>query len=90
MAKHHYPKHRLGETIVWQGEHPIAAAAQKVKFIADERYELTPLIQPFADLPNKTAVNGYETREVNKNKISLKKHLCHLVWQKDKYLQNMI
>src|SRR5271156_3584278 len=29
--------------IAWQGEHPIAEGAQKVKFTADEVYEVTPL-----------------------------------------------
>ena len=40
---------------VWQGEHPIAAGAQKIDFIADEAYEITPLIQGFADTMNKSA-----------------------------------
>src|ERR1700712_6011407 len=39
--------------IVWQGDHPIAAGAQKVNFIADQAYEVTPLIQGFADAMNK-------------------------------------
>ncbi|MFX7140418.1 hypothetical protein ABTH88_21040, partial [Acinetobacter baumannii] len=34
----------------WRGDHPIAAGAQKVDFIADEAYEVTPLLQGFADL----------------------------------------
>jgi hypothetical protein len=37
----------------WKGEHPIAAGAQKVNFIADERYAVTPLLQGFADVLNK-------------------------------------
>ncbi|WP_316824412.1 hypothetical protein [Pedobacter miscanthi] len=63
----------LKGNIVWQGEHPIAVNAQKVKFIADEGYEVTPLIQPFADLLNKIAVNGYNTWEVGKTQNILKK-----------------
>ncbi|MDB5143404.1 MAG: hypothetical protein JWQ66_2117 [Mucilaginibacter sp.] len=37
----------------WKGEHPIAAGAQKVDFIADKAYTVTPLIQGFADVLNK-------------------------------------
>lgn len=59
--------------IIWQGDHPVAANAQKVKFIADDQYEVTPLIQGFADLLNKIAVNGYNNWEVNKPQSILKK-----------------
>jgi len=37
----------------WKGEHPIATGAQKVDFIADEAYTVTPLHQGFADVLNK-------------------------------------
>ena len=50
--------------IVWQGEHPIAEGAQKVKFIADEAYEVTPLIQGFADAMNQVAGKGFNKWEV--------------------------
>ena len=50
---------------VWQGEHPIAAGAQKIDYIADEAYEITPLIQGFADAMTAVAGNGYERWEVN-------------------------
>ncbi|WP_249137126.1 hypothetical protein [Bradyrhizobium tropiciagri] len=43
----------------WQGAHPIAPGAQKVDFIADEAYEVTPLAQGFADVLNKVASVGY-------------------------------
>ncbi|NEU99138.1 hypothetical protein [Bradyrhizobium uaiense] len=43
----------------WQGAHPIAPGAQKVDFIADEAYEVTPLAQGFADVLNKVASAGY-------------------------------
>ena len=43
----------------WQGPHPIAAGAQKVDFVADEAYEVTPLIQGFADVLDKVASAGY-------------------------------
>lgn len=44
----------------WQGEHPIAAGAQKVDFVADEAYEVTPLVQGFADVLNKVSSQGYD------------------------------
>jgi hypothetical protein len=49
----------------WQGPHPIAAGAQKVDFIADEAYEVTPLAQGFADVLNKVASAGYSPWAVN-------------------------
>lgn len=51
--------------MVWRGPHPIAAGAQKVDFIADEGYEVTPLVQGFADLLNQVASKGYAKWEVN-------------------------
>jgi len=44
----------------WRGPHPIAAGAQKVDFVADEAYEVTPLAQGFADVLDKVASAGYE------------------------------
>lgn len=52
---------KIGGHMVWQGPHPIAAGAQKVDFVADESYEVTPLAQPFADVLNKVAATGYTT-----------------------------
>ena len=46
--------------IVWQGEHPIATGAQKVNFIADEGYEVTPLHQGFTDILNQIASEVFE------------------------------
>ena len=43
----------------WRGEHPIGAGAQKVDFVADEAYEVTPLLTGFADVLNKVARDGY-------------------------------
>lgn len=40
--------------MLWRGEHPIAAGAHKVDFVADEAYEVTPLLQGFADLVNQS------------------------------------
>ena len=51
--------------IVWQGDHPIAAGAQKVNFIADMAYEVTPLAQGFADVMNQVASKGINKWEVN-------------------------
>jgi hypothetical protein len=49
----------------WRGPHAIAAGAQKVDFVADEGYEVTPLIQGFADVLNQVASKGYDKWEVN-------------------------
>ena len=51
--------------MVWRGAHPITAGAQKVDFVADEAYEVTPLIQGFADVLNKVANAGYGKWQVN-------------------------
>jgi hypothetical protein len=51
--------------LLWQGPHPIAPGAQKVDFIADETYEVTPLAQGFADVLNKVASAGYAPWAVN-------------------------
>ena len=61
------PLVRIGNKahIVWQGDHPIAAGAQKVKFTADTVYDVTPLVQGFADLLNQVASAGFSTWEVN-------------------------
>jgi hypothetical protein len=51
--------------MLWQGPHPIAPGAQKVDFVADEAYEVTPLAQGFADVLNKVASAGYSPWVVN-------------------------
>jgi hypothetical protein len=51
--------------MTWQGPHPIAPGAQKVNFTADEAYEVTPLVQGFADVLNKVASAGYAPWAVN-------------------------
>jgi hypothetical protein len=56
---------KIGGHMLWQGAHPIAPGAQKVDFIADESYEVTPLVQGFADILNKVASAGYEPWAVN-------------------------
>jgi hypothetical protein len=56
---------RIGGHMQWHGAHPIAPGAQKVDFLADESYEVTPLVQGFADLLNKVASTGYAPWAVN-------------------------
>ena len=51
----------------WQGAHPIAPGAQKVDFVADEAYEVTPLLQGFADVLNQVAAQGYAKWEVGQS-----------------------
>jgi hypothetical protein len=51
--------------MLWQGPHPIAPGAQKVDFVADEAYEVTPLSPGFADILNKVASAGYVPWAVN-------------------------
>jgi hypothetical protein len=45
--------------MLWRGEHSIAAGAHKVDFVADEAYQVTPLLQSFTDLLNQVAAQGY-------------------------------
>ena len=56
---------RIGGHMLWRGSHPIAPGAQKVDFVADESYEVTPLVQGFADVLNKVASAGYAPWAVN-------------------------
>lgn len=56
---------KIGGHMQWQGAHPIAQGAQKVDFVADESYEVTPLAQGFADVLNKVATDGYGSWAVN-------------------------
>ena len=56
---------RIAGHMLWRGEHPIAPGAQKVDFVADEAYEVTPLAQPFADVLSKVASAGYAPWAVN-------------------------
>ena len=56
---------KIAGHMLWQGPHPIAPGAQKVDFVADEAYEVTPLMQGFADVLNKVASAGYAPWTVN-------------------------
>ena len=58
-------KIKIGGHMTWRGPHPVAVDAQKVDFVADESYEVTPLIQGFADVLNTIAKSGYSRWEVN-------------------------
>lgn len=48
----------------WQGAHPIAEGAQKVDYVADTAYEITPLHQGFADAINRFPAKGLDKWEV--------------------------
>jgi hypothetical protein len=61
-----------GHTL-WQGPHPIAPGAQKINFVADESYDVTPLAQGFADILNKVASAGYATWAVNSSQSIFEK-----------------
>src|SRR5246127_240160 len=57
----------------WKGNHPIADGAQKVDFIADGAYEVTPLLQGFADVMNQLASKGFNKWEINNTQSILGK-----------------
>jgi len=59
--------------IVWQGDHAIAAEAQKVTFMADDEYQVTPLLQGFADAMNHAASKGFDKWEVHRAQSIIKK-----------------
>ena len=59
--------------MVWQGSHSIADGAQKVDFIADEAYKVTPLLQGFVDVMNQLASKGFDKWEVNGTQSIFKK-----------------
>ena len=63
----------LGGHILWQGEHPIASGAQKVHFIADTTYDVTPLAQGFAAVLNQVANKGFDPWEVDRTQSILGK-----------------
>jgi hypothetical protein len=62
--------------ITWQGDHPIAEGAQKVHFVADTAYDVTPLAQGFADLLNQVASTGFDRWEVNQEQSILQKRFA--------------
>jgi len=62
--------------MLWQGPHPIAPGAQKVDFVADEAYEVTPLAAGFADVLNKVAAAEYAPWAVNATPKSMRAVRC--------------
>lgn len=50
--------------VEWKGDHPIATGAQKVNFIADSGYIVTPLNPGFAGVLNQYT-KGFQNWEVN-------------------------
>jgi len=60
-------------SMLWKGEHPIATGAQKVNFIADGEYRLTPLHQGFADAINQFAGEGFSKWVTGETQSILKK-----------------
>lgn len=58
--------------IEWKGDHPIATGAQKVDFIADAAYSVTPLLQGFADVLNQYT-KGYNEWKIGETQSILKK-----------------
>ena len=50
----------IGGHMYWSGDHPIAPGAQKVDFVADQVYSVTPLVPAFVEVLNKIATDGYE------------------------------
>ena len=56
----------------WKGEHSIAIGAQKVDFVADIEYTVTPLVQGFADVLNKFR-SGFGEWKVGNSQSILKK-----------------
>ncbi len=54
----------IGGHMIWRGGHSIAPGAQKVDFVADEAYAVTPLHPGFVDVLTKVAANGYAPWQV--------------------------
>jgi hypothetical protein len=55
---------------VWRGEHPLAAGAYNLDYVADEAYQVTPLHQGFAD-----AVNTVPATGINKWQVGVMQNL---------------
>ncbi|MFT3698480.1 MAG: hypothetical protein QM831_35375 [Kofleriaceae bacterium] len=45
--------------MAWRGDHAVAPGAQKVDFVADVAYDVTPMHVGFVDILNKVAASGY-------------------------------
>jgi hypothetical protein len=60
----------------WRGDHPIAPGAQKVDFVADEAYAVTPLLEPFAALLNTISASGYAKWELGQKQAVFRKRFA--------------
>jgi hypothetical protein len=58
-GKQPFVRLRLAGHVRWRGAHPILPGAEKVDFVADSTYEVTPLTPEFAGLLNRVAATGY-------------------------------
>ncbi|HMY67847.1 MAG TPA: hypothetical protein PK453_18210 [Leptospiraceae bacterium] len=59
--------------VEWQGEHPVAKGAQKIDYVLDEGFIVTPLHQNFADALNSVPAKGLKKFELNVPQDILKK-----------------
>ncbi|WP_338873862.1 hypothetical protein WBJ53_31645 [Spirosoma sp. SC4-14] len=59
--------------VEWQGDHPVATGAQKVDFIADEAYDVTPLHPGFVGILNQFASADFDRWELTSTQSILGK-----------------
>lgn len=59
--------------VEWQGEHPVTKGAQKIDYVLDEGFIVTPLNSQFADMLNQIPIKGLNKFEVNIAQDILKK-----------------
>jgi hypothetical protein len=59
--------------VEWKGEHPVAKGAQKIDYVLDEGFIVTPLNSQFANLLNQIPVPGLQKFEMNVAQDILKK-----------------
>ena len=59
--------------VEWQGEHPVAMGAQKIDYVLDEGFIVTPLNQQFADMLNQIPIPGLNKFQANVAQDILKK-----------------
>ncbi|MFN8673802.1 MAG: hypothetical protein U0457_17200 [Candidatus Sericytochromatia bacterium] len=57
----------------WKGEHEVAKGAQKIDYVLDEGFKVTPLNKMFSDMLNKFTVEGLNKWEENKTQDILMK-----------------
>jgi hypothetical protein len=81
-AKIAIAKIEIAGHMFWRGDHPIAPGAQKVDFVADEAYAVTPLVQPFADLLNKVSRVAMRDGRSAESRTSSERRSRPLAWPK--------